>query len=109
MKELLTYSGLSIAVIACIAGQITLGRAKEYVKTNFPKLFEEYSDYGLPVLKTWSPKENRVRRALAKKMLIGSLPQEVKTEQHMAEYIRLWRLCLLGIVAGFGFLIVAVR
>jgi len=109
MKEFLIYGGMSVAVISAVAGQIALGQAKEHVKVNWPRLFEKFSDYGLPVLKSMSSADNKVRRALAKNMLIGMLPAEVKADPRMAELTQRWRLALAGIAVGFTAMIVAVR
>ena len=109
MRELLAYSGMALAAISAIAGQMTLGQAREHVKANWPKLFEDLSDYGLPVLRNMSSADNKVRRALARSMLLGTIPGEIRADPRMAELMLRWRVALLGIVAGFGLLIVAVR
>lgn len=109
MRELLAYSGMALAAVSAIAGQVTLGQAREHIKAHWPKLFEELSDYGLPVLRNMSSADNKVRRALARNLLLGSIPAEVRADPRMAELTLRWRVALLGIVAGFGLLIVAVR
>lgn len=102
MSVAFAWAGMAIAFLGVIWGKLVISGAATFVKAEHPEAFAAMSDYGTPVLKNFSPEDGRVRRALAAKLLTGSLPAGLASDERVAVYSRNWRRAVGAIVLGFA-------
>lgn len=102
MSQVLVWGGIAVVFLGVIWGRIVLSAAVDCITTRFPDVFRMLSDFGTPVLKKFSTEDKRVSRALASKMLTGSLPARLRADPQFAAIQRSWRLAVVAMAGGFG-------
>ncbi|MDT8344870.1 MAG: hypothetical protein RQ752_10625 [Thermohalobaculum sp.] len=105
MSQALVWAGIAVVFLGVIGGRIVLSAALECITARFPEVFAALRDYGTPVLKKFSSDDKRVSRALAAKMLTGSLPAHLRADPQFAAIERWWRIAALVMLAGFGLVV----
>ncbi len=100
MLDVLFWIALVVALISAVLGKTLLNLMAEYVKAQYPESFTGLAEKDRSLVKGFSKPETKVRRVLASRLLWGSLPPPLDSDEQIERMRGHWRILFLGTVVG---------
>lgn len=102
MSDIVFWVALVGATLAAVLGKVVVNLAVQLVEVQHPALFAELAAKDRAIIRGLSQPQARVRRALAGRMLWGTLPGPLAADPAMQKLRGHFRLLFAGTLAGFA-------